>query len=265
MQTDWVGTSSEITWPTEGQWIALNNGKAETDNDGGNGALDFVGDSTNPGFYYAASSSYVFFRMRLDLDVINKTTGNTPPNAAIGILIDSTGDKQIDYGFTWDTANYKNVAVHGLEMQVYDAAGSGGVSWGEKEMNDTDGDPATKSTLDINGAGRSGDGYIRSTDGLSSGSFGTTSLIDFAVKWSYLSANSGTGLNITQTWNITASTILTGNDHSRINGDIMGGPLTDTVTTSGAWNSITFSPIPEPTSSLVGILITAGVLRRRRE
>jgi len=240
-------------WPTA--WTALGNSTAEINNGLANPNMDLVGNSTNPGMYYAMSSSYVFFRMRVDGDTF--TVGNGSYFALIDVV--GSGRDGIDFGFAWD-AKSNNTATHGLEMTQYYSTTNG--TWAKTDMNDVDGVSGSKGVKDINGNGRTGEGYVR-TDQETTTAFGITTLIDFAVSWSYLQQHSTTGLDARQTWMVTAATVLNQTDHGWLDGDVMGGEPTDLVAGSTAWSS-GFTTVPEPSTALGGLLLGAGLLRRRR-
>lgn len=172
-----VGTYNN--WATS--WSAISGG-----NDGSNAVdqtLDFVGDASNPGLYYANTNSYAFFRIRVNADTF------TTAHGAHFLLIDVVGygTNGIDYAFVWDSKSADNTN-HGLEMGI---TSKNGPTWGVSQTDDIDGDSSKKKTSDINGlisgsTYRTTDGYVRTTDGQSTINFGNTTFIDFAVKWSYL-------------------------------------------------------------------------------
>ena len=66
------------SWPQDSEWRAVN---ALKDPDDGvtNPVTEFVGDTTNPGFYIAKSPGYLFFRMRVQYPgAVTVPTGTTP-------------------------------------------------------------------------------------------------------------------------------------------------------------------------------------------
>lgn len=121
-------------------------------------------------------------------------------------------------------------------------------------MDDLDGSAGQKLANDINGGGRTTDGYIRSVDGQSTTNFGTTSFIDFAVSWSYLETY--TDLERGQKWNLALGSIANATDHNLINTDIASGAGPDSAITTG-WQAV-----PEPTVisliSLTGVMALIG-------
>jgi hypothetical protein len=129
-----------------------------------------------------------------------------------------------------------------------------GPTWGVSQVDDIDGQPSVKAVNDINGSGHITDGYVRTTDGQNTTSFGTTTFIDFAVKWSYLETY--TALRSNQTWNVGLASIANATDHNAFNADIgNNASRTDSVTTG--WQAV-----PEPTVisliSLTGIMALIG-------
>lgn len=198
---------SGFTWPTTDQWISLS-----TLNDPDDGLaddhLDFVGDASDPGFYYHSGVNYVYFRIRVDFGgpVTSSTFGDT-----VMILLDRGGDGSPDYGFAWDSKK----AGHGLEMVITDTIGT---TWATTRMTDLDGNVAQKvAPPDIN---TTGDGYVRTIDGVNTTNFGTTTFIDIAVSWSYLYAR--TSLRKDETWGIQLGSIRKANHHNFIDYDVAG-------------------------------------------
>jgi hypothetical protein len=246
-------------------WTAFGVTDISGDHTAGGGLYDLVGDSSNAGLYWASTNAYVFFRMRVDAGVV-ATLPEWSGSHFLVIDVVGVGNNGIDYGFGWDGANAANVLEHGLEMQKPTSTSFSG--WDKAKMDDIDNSAAEKTSVDINGLVSTGvyrttDGYVRTTDGQSTTNFGTTTLVDFAVSWSYLQANVPTLYN-NRDWKVAVAAVNAANDHTTFNEIMSSGLLTGAVTGSPAWSS-SFNPIPEPTSSLVGMLIAAGVLRRRRE
>lgn len=244
---DQVGTFAN--WTTS--WTAV--GGANDSDNGVNETLDFVGDSSNPGLYYASDVTYLFFRMRVDADTFSTANG------AHLLLIDVAGfgTNGIDYAFAWDSKSNDN-SKHGLEMCV---AAQNGPTWGVSQLNDMDGVASIKTEEDINGAGRTTDGYVRTTDGQPTSQFGNTTFIDIAVSWTYLETY--TGLRNDQTWNVNLASIANATDHNAFNADVGGNAsLSDSI--SIGWSEMG-GTVPEPATSIL-ILLGAGwipLLRKR--
>ena len=175
------------------------------------------------------------FRMRVNADTFTTASG------AHILMIDiaNYGVTGIDYAFSWDSKSNINDS-HGLEMSVHSVNGP---TWGISQVDDIDGSDGQKLVNDINGTGRTTDGYVRTTDGQSTVAFGNTTFIDFAVKWSYLETY--TNLRSNQTWSISLASIANATDHNAFNADIGGGAgLSDPISTGWA-------AVPEPASALM--------------
>lgn len=220
--------------------------------DGVTESLDFVGNTNYPGLYAAYNNSYVFFSMRVDADTFAETA--TPGSHFVLIDVAGDGVSGINYGFAWDSQS-TDIQKHGLEMVV--RSSKNGPTWGEAQTDDKDGQPSNKTAVDINGLISVGvydstDGYIRTRDGIDTGTgnFGSTTFIDFAVEWNYLQSN--TGLAKGQTWNIALASILNKTDHNAFSTDVSGGDPTSQITTG--W-SASWSAVPEPGSALAGPVI----------
>ncbi|NSW57827.1 MAG: PEP-CTERM sorting domain-containing protein [Armatimonadetes bacterium] len=201
-------------WP--GSWnpiLSLND-----PDDGVEAQLDFVGSAASPGAYWAMDDNYLYFRTRVDVDTVSASTFED----TLFVLIDRPGQGiagQPDYGLAWDTKGLKNLGEedqHGLEFTVLETTGG---SWASTRMNDIDGNVAKKLVPpDIS---NTGDGYIRTTDEVWTEDFGNTTLVDWAVSWDYLAANST--LNPGQTWYIQLGSIANATDHNNIATDVAGG------------------------------------------
>jgi hypothetical protein len=244
-----IGTYNN--WPTTWTPVAGSqdaNDVADTHADDG---LDFVGDATNPMLYYADNGSYFFCRMRVDM-----ATYATPSGAHLW-LIDVVGEGKtgIDAAFSWDSKSADD-AKHGLEMSVVSITGT---TWGDSKLDDIDESIGKKLYNDINGSGRTTDGYIRVDDAQLTTNFDKTTFIDFAVSWSYLKTY--TTLTQAQTWRVNVASIANATDHGAFSADVGGANLTDPITTG--WSA---AAIPEPTSAMLLSLactLTLGVRRRR--
>lgn len=257
----WFG-GTKSSWPSS--WTALTslNDPSDYADSASQDRVDFVGDGTYPGAYWAEDSSYIYFRVRVDVGTVTNDPWNKRTfSDTVHILIDynQTGDLP-DYGFSWDTNQDSGDSStnHGLEMTIL---GTSGTTWNAVKMDDIDGNSGQKLTRDINGNGRTGDGYVRTIDSESTTTFGTTTFIDFAVSWDYLtnSAKGNTNLAPGQTWRIALGSIYNANDHNNIDTDIAGGSSPSSSVSSG-WSD-TFGPkgVPEPSSFVVlGAIVLSG-------
>ena len=225
--TDQYGTYA--SWPSDASWKPINS--LNDPNDGlTRTCLDFVGDTINPGAYIFSDANYLYFRVRVQC-------GTAAFADTIMILVDRLGwggtDGNPDYAFTWDSQSADNTK-HGLEMSITSTVGT---SWGAMRMTDLDGTSGGKIVPPDFAAPGGTDGYIRSVDNQSTTNFGTTTFVDFAIKWSYLIAN--TGLAKGQTWKIQLGSIDNANDHNLIRYDVAGN--TSPATVGLVWSSALFS------------------------
>ncbi|MDH7504185.1 MAG: hypothetical protein QHJ82_15930 [Verrucomicrobiota bacterium] len=238
-------------WPTA--WNPLE-GVNDARGDVGTPALDFVGDSSNSGGYWAANSSYVFFRVRVGYSGSGTPT-KTDMNGVVHVLINNDTDDLPDWGFTFDL-NGGDYTRHGLELTFLP---NGSYStWNSIRMDDNDGKSGQKALGDFDGTGSNPGNYSYQAHGFirtitEAGSVGgqQTMFIDFAASKSFLSTvpnNSVVQSRLdpnSQTWKVQFASILSANDHNALNCDIAGGnSLTGTIG-SGSWSS-GFIPVPEP-------------------
>ena len=119
-----------------------------------------------------------------------------------------------------------------------------------------------KAPPDINALG---EGYVRTVDHV--GALGNTTLIDFAVSWSYRMRE--TSLAPGQTWRIALGSVHDQTDHAKPNVDIAGGATFESPLTSG-WSEQFGggTSVPEPsTFGLLALgvgLVAFRTARRRR-
>jgi hypothetical protein len=247
---EWFPGGSGFTgWPTN--WIAISNLNDPVDLSAANKRLDFVGDAANPGAYWSANSNYFFIRMRVAVSNVTSSTFRD----VHWIYIDrvdftngTAGASMPDYAITWDSLN-NNVTKHGLELQTGTNLSSK-TSWNEVQLNDIDGTSSSKvAPPDFN---RTGDGYIRTIDMRATTNFGNTTYIDFAVKWSFVRAN--TALNTNQEWRIQFGSSNNSDDHSAPTDDIAGGYALSSPEKS-SWGGI---PLSQPLSATLGFSVYAS-------
>lgn len=211
-------------WPST--WVAVNS-LNDPDDLLSNERIDFVGNSSAPGLQYAGNSQYLFFRVRVDDGAVTEFSDT------IMILIDQDQNGTPDYAFMWDSQS-NDQTNHGLELGVFSTEGT---TWATTRMDDRDGNNAKKIAPPDFGLSN-GDGYIRILNGQPTTGFGTTTFVDFAINWNFLSSNSTLAKG--QTWNIQLGSINNANDHNFINYDVAGGLApTDNRTFPG---TVTFSP-----------------------
>lgn len=223
--------------------------------------LNFVGDSSNPGAYMATTTTYVYFRMRVAYDVaVNPTTFSgahllmidVPSITNSGKSGTNTNGSLPDYAFAWDSKS-ADPTKHGLEMSVLSVRDN---VWNGINMDDIDGSGGQKLSNDINGGGRTTDGYVQTVDAQPTVNLGQTTFIDFSVSWAYLETY--TPLRKDQVWNIALGSISNATDHNNLNADIGGGATTASATTVG------FSPIPEPNAAKIISMIGVFILFMKR-
>ncbi len=218
-------------WPAEDQWVMLrqSNGPFSDpmDKRGTNppSRIDFVGDATDPCGYRAVDSAYLYFRIRVD-ESPAATYSDT-----IYVMIDINGDSLPDFAFAWDSYTASGTD-RGLEMQVFD---KGQGVWNTVAFKDVDGSTSSKLSSDINGGGRTGEGYVRTVDGVNTANFGTTTFVDFAISRAYLQTYVPT-LWAASPWRLAFAAVPNKDDHSTLDasGDIAGGG-TPTGTINIGW------------------------------
>lgn len=228
--------------------------------------LDFVGDSSDATAYYADSGTYLYFRMRLATD----TAGTATFSGAHLVMIDlanyiyanggggtNSNGTLPDFAFGWDSKSNDPIK-HGLEMLVISTVDN---IWNGINFDDLDGSAGQKLAVDINGGGRTTDGYVRTVDTISTQNLGLTTYLDYSVSWNYLETY--TDLTRQQflngEWTFALGSIANATDHNNLNADIGGGASASDPTTSG------FSPIPEPDpNALLLIAITGALILGRR-
>ncbi len=214
--------------------------------------LDFVGDASNGGGFFAYNANYLFFRMRVDEGTVVAGTYHD----TLMILVDQTGKGTAglpDYGFAWDSKSNDNTN-HGMELMVLDVSGP---SWSATRMDDIDGNNAKKiAPPDFSYDG--GDGYLRTVDNQSTTNFGTTTYVDWAVSWNFLNIN--TTLRPGQSWYVQFGSIQNATDHNYISADVAG----DSSPSERKWSREFTNPEPASLSLLGLALGAAAVIRRRR-
>ncbi len=228
--------------------------------------LEFVGNTSNPGLYWADNGTYVFFRFRVQVATVTSTTFSDAHFLLIDVddYLYGTGfgsdiPGRPDYGFAWDSKSNDN-AAHGFEMSVFN---TGANTWNGINMTDIDGSPSSKGIYDINGNGRTTDGYVRTVDGQTTDNFGTTTFIDYAVSWSYLETY--TDLAHGQTWNIALASIGNATDHNNLgsSGGDIGGSASPTSSITVGWTT-PLANVPEPTVMSLISISGLGLLIGRR-
>ncbi len=257
-----VGTYANWpAWPAS--WTVLS-GLNDAHDSGVAEQIDFVGDTANPCGYTADNGSYLFFRMRVDQGTVGGTTFSDSHIIILDVVgqkfntttnkLEAGDDQYPDYGFAWDSKS-TIVASHGLEMMKRNIVGT---YWNGTDMADLDDDAGKKLSMDINGSGRTTDGYVRTDDLQNTTNFSTTTFVDFAVSWNYL--NTYTDLRRGQAWRIAFGSIANSTDHNNLTGDIAGG-VNPTGLLSSGW--VEFQTAPEPSSLLLAAAGALSLLRRR--
>lgn len=219
-----------------------------------NGAMDFIGNSTYPGFYYATtfdtindvSVRYLNFRFRVNLATLTVSGDNTNVDGSLFIMIDTNNDGDPNYAFAWDARSDSNTS-HGLEM-MFLQPGPIATTWYGTQFDDLDLNGGQKLAVDINGDGRKTDGYIRLEDQVEATGLATTTgqkstFIDIAVSCNYLDTTSNRTptewaaisnqypanfdveirCGTPQTWGLQLGSIANATDHNPITTDVAGG------------------------------------------
>jgi len=217
-------------WPTRWQPIPSLNDPADQSKEG---RLDFVGDNLNPSAYWSSDGTYFFIRIRVAVSNVTSTTFHD----AHWIYIDRVGytngtaaADMPDYAIVWDSKS-NDPSNHGLELNTGTNL-SAKTSWSDVSLPDIDGKVAEKiSPPDFN---LTGDGYIRTIDMQPTTNFGYTTYIEFAVNWSFISANTALGPN--QTWRLQLGSRNDSTDHNAPQDDIAGGFSPSSLVTN-SWSS----------------------------
>lgn len=247
------------TWTNN--WVAVQGVSDAVD--GGVARLDFVGDASTPVMYTASDATSVYFRMRVAAPSFAAESWSD----SVFVMIDRVGFDKTgaasaaigpDFAIAWDSKS-ADVTKHGLEMMAIQASGA---EWKKIQFMGVDGTTSSKGANDINGGGRTTDGYVRLVDGQPGGAFGTTSFIDFKIAWSYLEGVSGTGLARDQNWRLICGAINNATNEGFISEDVFGA-LTDNPTLATSWSTATV--IPESGYGWAACaLASAGAVKRAR-
>ena len=211
-----IHTNWPITWTSITALNDPDDGVAEN--------MDFVGDANDPAGYWAKDENYMYFRMRIDAGA----PGSNLLAGSLFVIIDAVGVGVTNgpLSIAWD-AKENDQTKHGLEMQYSNSVAN---TWSASRFSDLDGASGNKISPPDFGLSN-GDGYIRMIDEISTTSFGTTTFVDIAAKWSYLRAN--TMLNTGQTWKIQFGSCANANDHNLVDTDV--GANSTPTTNPKAW------------------------------
>lgn len=245
------GDKGDANWPSS--WTPVT---SLNDGANGGGTSDFVGDSTNPGAYYASDNSYIYFRLRVAADT------NTFNNS-IFVMIDNDVDKRPNYSFTWD-ARSNDVTKHGLELQIPNTIG---LTWATSDWKDIDGKPSEKVSPDF-ALPPGTDGYVRTLNNQSEVFGYKTTFVDFAISTNFLSHN--TTFNPQNPFNWAGASVPNANDHALLTGDITGNASSSDLVSQGWSNSGSGgggSGVPEPScvaASILASIVMAGYRRMKK-
>jgi hypothetical protein len=242
-------------WPTAWTSLGLND-----PDDGLNEYVDIVGDAIDPAAFWAVGNGYVHFRIRLDTGTFNATAA-AARNTWL-VMVDAANyvyplgsANRPDYAFVFDLKGEQSQpGNHGLEMTHVDVTGS---KWSDTRFGDMDNDAGGKvAPPDFSTSG--GDGYVRTTDGVGTTAFGTTTFMDFAIKSLYLGANVA-NLSTNGQWRIQVATIENATDHNKITSDVSGNQSPDSLISVNSWSGI-IGVIPEPFPGLaLALLVAVGL------
>jgi len=252
---DWYPNSTPFSgWPTN--WVAIPSLNDPKELSESVARVDFVGDSMNPGAYWSANTNYFFIRMRVAVSNVTSTTFRDSHWIYIdrvGFTNGTAATDMPDYALVWDSKN-NDPTAHGLELMTGTNLAAK-TYWSQMALSDIDGNSNQKvSPPDI---GLTGDGYLRTIDMRPTTNFGFTTFIDFAVKWSFISAN--TALNTNQQWRLQFGSRNDANDHNFPQDDIAGGFSPSSVVTNSY--SAVLSSVPLSASVDIGVFGTpAGVV-----
>ena len=235
-------------WPTN--WVALPSLNDPKELSDATARVDFVGDALNAGAYWASDGTYFFIRMRVAVSNVTSTTFRDSHWIYIdrvGFTNGAAGADMPDYAIVWDSKN-NDPSKHGVELQTGTNLAAT-TYWSQMALSDIDGSASTKiSPPDFNLTGAA---YLRTIDMQPTTNFGYTTFIDFAVNWSFVSAN--TALNTNQVWRLQFGSRNDANDHNFPQDDIAGGYSPGSVVAS-SWSSTLVS---SPLSSSIGLGVYA--------
>lgn len=235
-------TSSTFSgWPTN--WVAVPSLNDPKDLSSANARLDFVGDTTNACAYWASDTNYFFIRIRVAISNVTSTTFRDSHWIYIDRIDFTNGvtaaPNMPDYAISWDSQN-NDPTKHGLELQTGTNL-QATTYWSQMQLADSDGSGSAKiAPPDFN---LTDDGYIRTIDMQPTVYLGDTTFIDFAVKWSYISANTALGKN--QSWRLQLGSRNNATDHNFPQDDVAGGYSPSSVVTS-SWSTVVSIQPPKP-------------------
>jgi hypothetical protein len=248
-----IGTDcSGITWPTT-EWRPISIASAGKKSGGNSPWIDFVGSSTYPGMYACIKGSYLFIRVRVGF---TGTVAAGTYHDSLLVMFKTDGNditKYPNYGFAWDSKSNNNNS-HGLEMQIR-PTNLNPTKWRDIDMDDLDGNTGQKIVPpDIN---TSGDGYVRTVDGVSTPSAGwgdnNSTFVDFAVSCTYLTntQKGSWGSSIfpvcsgLSNYRVQVGSISDATDHNKIDYDVGRGVGLDDNITLGGWGSPTMAVVSD--------------------
>lgn len=248
---NWYPNSTPFSgWPTN--WVSIPSLNDPKELSAANARVDFVGDTSNPGAYWSSNSNYFFIRVRVAVSNVISTTFHDSHWIYIDRIGYSNGaaaPNMPDYALVWDSKSNDSTA-HGLELSTGTNL-SATTYWSQLALSDIDGNSNQKiSPPDI---GLTGDGYLRTIDMQPTTNFGYTTFIDFAVKWSFIAAN--TALNTNQHWRLQFGSRNDANDHNFPQDDIAGGFSPSSVVTSSY--SAVIASVPLSSSVDIGLYATS--------
>jgi hypothetical protein len=142
--------ATALAWPAETEWAALTADDAvvtdgEDASEGGESALDIVGDAAHPAVSWFTDETYVYFRMRLDRSpIVGLTT-----DGHWGYLFDvSGGDSSFEFAVVID-----DLSTHSFEAALFAASGASdglgsAISYTDADATDTETDATFGSSRD---------------------------------------------------------------------------------------------------------------------
>jgi hypothetical protein len=238
---------NKASWTTS--WTPVT-GVSDGKGDFGSAKVDLVGDASDPLAYWGKDASHAYFRFRLATGTVSGASDFD--GSSYFVFINKAGsspDHYPQYAISWDGQQNHYLELNTVPTTTY-------TTWSQLDVEDHDGNRGQKLADDINGGGRTTDGYARVVDQQSTAAFGPTTFFEIAISWDYLSSQN-TGLAPDQTWRLAFGTLNSASEHAGPKADVAGGSTLDFSINNG-W-SADITPVPEMPAAPAVVLLLAGL------